>query len=161
MASDRAGGLRSAAAARAVLQRLKCSNDQIDGVTHLIAQHPDPPFLEASEPEIRRWIRRVGSEHLRDLLRLLIALERANPSGEGRKRLVGLYRTVFRALRAGQPLSIADLEISGADLRTLGIPTGRLYGEILRDLLERVTDDPSLNRKETLEKIVRARLSPD
>jgi hypothetical protein len=32
-------------------------------------------------------------------------------------------------------------------------------GEILRDLLERVTDDPSLNTPEALAEIVRARLS--
>jgi hypothetical protein len=32
-------------------------------------------------------------------------------------------------------------------------------GEILRDLLERVTDDPSLNTAEALTEIVRAQLS--
>jgi hypothetical protein len=53
----------------------------------------------------------------------------------------------------------AWLAIDGAELRRLGIPAGPLMGEILRDLLERVTDDPALNDSDTLRGLVRERIS--
>ncbi|HEX2190903.1 MAG TPA: hypothetical protein VHG51_18490, partial [Longimicrobiaceae bacterium] len=68
-----------------------------------------------------------------------------------RARLAAARRT----LREHAPAAIAELAIGGAELRELGIPPGRLYGEVLRDLLERVTEDPSLNDRETLMRMVR------
>ncbi|HEU0053672.1 MAG TPA: hypothetical protein VFQ39_10860, partial [Longimicrobium sp.] len=61
-------------------------------------------------------------------------------------------------LNEGAAVEIGDLAIGGNDLRALGIPAGPLMGEILRDLLERVTDDPSLNTPERLTELVRERI---
>jgi tRNA nucleotidyltransferase (CCA-adding enzyme) len=149
-----------AAAARDLLRRLKCSNAETDAVTHLVAQHADVPAADAPRPEWRRWLRRVGPEHARDLLRLRIASCRARAADPGavsldRARLAAALRT----LHEHAPVSIGDLAIGGAELRALGIPAGPLYGEILRDLLERVTDDPSLNDPETLMELVRQRIA--
>ena len=39
-------------------------------------------------------------------------------------------------------------------MRLLAIPGGKRVGEVLEKLLERVLDDPSLNTRETLERLV-------
>ncbi|MGL6279356.1 MAG: hypothetical protein ACRC50_07360, partial [Gaiella sp.] len=51
---------------------------------------------------------------------------------------------------AGEPHRIADLAVGGDDLVASGIPAGPAVGEVLRGLLARVVDDPTLNRRETL-----------
>lgn len=150
---------RGAAAARSVMRRLKASNADTDTVVHLVAQHAPAPSPEASAPRLRRWARTVGSEHLGDLFRLLLADRRAR-TGVMRcpPDLRRLHRRVHRLIREGAALAVQDLAIGGSDLRGLGIPPGPLYGEILRDLLERVTEEPELNDRERLISIVRERI---
>jgi hypothetical protein len=62
-----------------------------------------------------------------------------------------------RELADAAPLTVGDLAIGGGELRAMGVAPGPLYGRILRDLLERVTDDPSLNTPDALEALVRER----
>lgn len=149
-----------AALAAGVLRRLKASNAEIDRVMHLVAQHADLPAPDAGEAELRRWVRRVGTDYLRDLFRLRIADARVRGASDGSAEdLLRLIHRVRALLREGPPLAIGDLAIGGAELRSLGIPPGPLYGEILRDLLELVTDDPALNRPEVLVDLVRERIT--
>jgi tRNA nucleotidyltransferase/poly(A) polymerase len=150
-----------AATAFQLLRRLKFSNAETDRAVHLVAQHSALPAPDAPEPELRRWLRRVGAGFVRDLLRLCVADVQARGAGDGDPRLralVALRRRVGRMLAAAPALTIGDLAIGGAELRGLGVPAGPAMGEILRDLLERVTDDPSLNTPEALSEIVRAEL---
>lgn len=142
-----------AARARNLLRRIKASNAHTDRVVHLVAQHADLPAADAPDAEVRRWVRRVGTEHYRDLFRLRLADARARRIDAA--PLLVLLRRVRRLLRERPALSLGDLAIGGAELRALGIPPGPLFGEILRDLLERVTDDPALNTRERLVEIVR------
>jgi tRNA nucleotidyltransferase (CCA-adding enzyme) len=148
-----------AAAARNLLRRIKCSNAETDRVVHLVAQHSGVPGADASAPELRRWLRRVGKEFVRDLLRLRIAdcRARAEVSPSLASFTPARVHAIRGAMRERAPLEISDLAIGGAELRALGIPPGPLYGEILRELLERVMDDPSLNERERLLGMVRER----
>lgn len=148
-----------AAIARELLRRLKSSNAEIDRVTHLVAQHAGLPAPSAPAPELRRWVRRVGPDFLNDLFRLRMAGCRARGPRCDPSALRALHRRVRVLLRESPALELGDLAIGGADLRALGIPPGPLFGEILRDLLEQVTDDPTLNRRDRLLDLVRARLS--
>src|SRR5690606_37766785 len=120
-----------AALAAGVLRRLKASNAEIDRVMHLVAQHADLPAPDAGEAELRRWVRRVGTDYLRDLFRLRIADARVRGASDGSAEdLLRLIHRVRALLREGPPLAIGDLAIGGAELRSLGIPPGPLYGEI-------------------------------
>ena len=151
-----------AATAFGLLKRLKFSNADTDRVVHLVAQHSAIPSSDASEPELRRWLRLVGAGFVRDVLRLRVADLQARGAREGDPRLreaAELRRRVGRMLASAPALTIGDLAIGGAELRQLGIPGGPRMGEILRELLERVTDDPSLNTPEALMAIVRDMLS--
>lgn len=148
-----------AAQARDVMRRLKFSNADTDRVVHLVAQHADIPASSAPAPELRRWLRLVGPEHVHDLLRLRIADAKARGRRDLLREVAALRGRIRGVLGGGAPLEIGDLAIGGGELRALGLPPGPLFGEILRDLLERVTDDPSLNTRDGLEEIVRQRIS--
>jgi tRNA nucleotidyltransferase (CCA-adding enzyme) len=150
-----------AALTRDVMRRLKFSNADTDRAVHRVAQHSGLPAPDAPAADVRRWLRRVGPEFVWDLLRLRVADARArgNAAGDALQRIRALRGRVRGLLSAGAALEITDLAIGGAELRALGIPAGPLFGEILRDLLERVTDDPSLNDAATLTEIVRAQIT--
>ncbi|HEX6370262.1 MAG TPA: CCA tRNA nucleotidyltransferase [Longimicrobium sp.] len=150
-----------AALAHRLMKRLKFSNAEIDRAVHLVAQHSGFPAPDTPAPELRRWLRRIGREYVNDLFRLRIADLRARAADDGRLEETNrLWKRVRGELAREAPLEIGDLAISGAELRALGLPPGPLYGEILRGLLERVTDDPSLNDRETLMGMVAQRISP-
>lgn len=148
-----------AAIARELLRRLKASNAESDRVVHLVARHADLPAPDAPAPALRRWARLVGPAFLSALFRLRLADCRARGERCDPGPLLALRRRVRALLRDAPPLTIGDLAIDGADLRALGIPPGPLYGEILRDLLEHVTDDPARNTPDGLISEVRARMS--
>jgi hypothetical protein len=153
-----------AALARGMMTRLKFSNAERDRVLHLVAQHEGLPASDAPAPEVRRWLRRVGREYVHDLLRLALydASGRPRPDDARIRETEALRRRADAEMRAGAALEIGDLAIGGDELRALGISAGPAMGEILRDLLERVTDDPSLNTPDALTEIVRERLDePD
>ncbi|HEX5727772.1 MAG TPA: CCA tRNA nucleotidyltransferase [Longimicrobiaceae bacterium] len=152
-----------AALARELMRRLRCSNAEVDHAVHLVAQHADLPRADAPAPELRRWLRRVGRGYVRDLLRLCAAAARARgEAGRARlEELLALERRVRRELAGNPPLEVGDLAVGGEELRALGIAPGPRYGEILRALLERVTDDPSLNTPERLAPLLRALAAGD
>lgn len=149
-----------AALTHRLMKRLKFSNAEIDRAVHLVAQHSDFPASDAPPPELRRWLRRIGRAYVNDLFRLRIADLRARSADDPRLEETNrLWKRVRTELASRAPLEIGDLAIGGAELRALGIPPGPLYGEILRDLLERVTDDATLNDSETLMGMIAERIS--
>lgn len=137
-----------------VMRRLKASNAEIDRVSRLVRHQPDlfPP--DASDPVVRRWLRHVGPELVNDLFRLRFALWRAEGTG-GPDDLLERWSIVRRVLRSDPPLSTNDLVIGGEELKELGLEPGPLFKEILESLLETVTDEPDLNRREPLLRRVR------
>ncbi len=150
---------RSAAIAMRVMRRLKASNADTDLVTHLVAQHAAVPTPDSPDPEVRRWIRKIGRDHLNDLFHLLEGIASGSRDEVEKERLSRLRDRVDGILAARTPIDIVDLAVDGADLRALGIAPGPVYGEILRDLLERVTDDRLPNHSEALLEAVRERLA--
>jgi tRNA nucleotidyltransferase (CCA-adding enzyme) len=159
----RGSGAAGAALARAALLRLKASNAEIDHAVHLIAHQDAMPASDAQDVDVRRWLRGVGRAHLRDFLRLRIAdaRARARQGGAGEKdetEILSLCRRARRLLREGAVLDVGELAIGGAELRSLGLRPGPRYGEILRTLLDRVTEEPALNTRERLLGLVRGGL---
>jgi hypothetical protein len=54
------------------------------------------------------------------------------------------------SLGRGDPIELADLAVSGEELRRAGIPAGPIYAKILHALLEWVLEDPARNTPEAL-----------
>ncbi|MDR1326139.1 MAG: CCA tRNA nucleotidyltransferase [Treponema sp.] len=141
----------SATLCRALMTRLHYSGAMINDVTHLIGEHMFHYEDIWTNAAVRRFIQRVGVEHLDALYRLRLA----DASGiTGREvpadYLAGLVSRVDAALAQSAALSLKDLALTGHDLMAIGIKPGRLIGIILNELLETVLDDPELNTREKL-----------
>lgn len=142
--------------ARRVLKRLRYGRDFIDSCAALVANHMFLYRPEWTRATVRRFIRRVGEDNLSDLFALHEAdmLSRGNREEVVRTR--ELRDRVETELASEQALKIEDLQIDGGDvMRELGLPEGKRVGEVLRELFERVLDEPELNTRERLIEILR------
>ncbi|MCX7776204.1 MAG: HD domain-containing protein [Rectinemataceae bacterium] len=152
----------SAEMTAAILQRLKYPNHVIDRVCHLIRHHMfnyEPGWTDAA---VRRLIARVGPEHLQDLLTLRIADTIATVGGPSSWPFLDeLQRRAEALLMQKQALSLKDLAIDGDDLAAIGVPRNRSMGVLLKELLDAVLEDPSLNTRDTLLAIAKAKYFHD
>ena len=122
---------------------------------HSLAEEMTVELLAGSPPEVkvRRWLARIGRLYAGAFLRVALArwtalraVGVATPDGAA-------VRSLHRALRRslfGDPIELADLQVTGDDLRHAGIPAGPIYAKILHALLEWVLEDPSRNTREAL-----------
>jgi tRNA nucleotidyltransferase/poly(A) polymerase len=147
----------SARLTRQALRRLKFSRREVARAAHLVQVHMDLPPPDVSDAAIRRWIRRVGEEHLWDLYRLHLADWRGNRKRAERPPapIVDLYHQARRVLKQQTALRVEDLAIDGNDLAAIGLAPGPKLGQTLEWLLEQVVEDPALNTRDTLLEMVR------
>jgi tRNA nucleotidyltransferase (CCA-adding enzyme) len=140
-----------------IARRLKLSTAERERVVGLVRNHMFFYTDDWSPPAVRRFIRKVGQENLPDLFALRAGDVLARGRGEDPEIELGAVRQrVEDALRAEAALKITDLALGGAEvMRILGIGPGPRVGQVLRDLLERVIEDPSQNTAERLEALVR------
>jgi len=138
--------------ANAILRRLKFSNNDREQVVHLIKHHMFHYTDEWTDGAVRRLIRNVGIETLPDLF----DLRRADRIGNGKKRgpsrtLEKLQQRIQKILAEADAISVKDLAINGTDLMdSFKIPPGRVIGDCLTYLLERILDEPEKNTREAL-----------
>jgi len=145
--------------ADAMLDRLRFARTEREAIVLLVREHLFDYRPEWTDAAVRRFVRRVGERRLEDLF----ALRAADAAGtrEGKPDLSNLhaFRTrIARVLADHPPLAIRELAIGGREVMAeLDIPPGPAVGEVLDALIEQVLDDPSLNTKERLLALVRAR----
>lgn len=145
IADETARARESAAIADRFLREYRYSNDERKIVTHLVRQLPVAYSRAWSDADVRRFLQRVGPEHLDDLFGLAETLEQ--PEADW----IAELRARAGAVRGELVLTPKDLAITGDELmRALGSGPGRHLGEIFRILVDRVTEDPTLNRPEAL-----------
>jgi tRNA nucleotidyltransferase (CCA-adding enzyme) len=139
-----------------IAQRLKLPNAERESVRLLVANHMFFYTPEWSDGTVRRFVRKVGVEALPGLL----ALRQADVTGRGfgedpDKETRELRGRIDEVASADAALKVTDLAVDGRDvMQALGRPAGRVVGQVLEALLERVLDDPSLNTKEKLLELV-------
>jgi tRNA nucleotidyltransferase (CCA-adding enzyme) len=136
-----------------ICTRLRFSNDERDRITHLVRNHLFYYDASWTDAAVRRWVRRVGTDRLEDLY----ALNQADVRGKGRSAdddlamLDALRRRVQSVLEKGAALSTKDLAVNGSDLmKELGMPASRALGDLLKELLELVTNEPEKNERSAL-----------
>ncbi len=137
--------------AREILKRLKFDNDTISYVTTMVRFHDERP--EGNERAVRRCMNRVGLAAFPELFELKRADTMAQSLYRREEKLAMIddfERLYTEILQKKQAISVKDLEITGADLLAMGFPQGPDIGRTLKELLEDVLDDPSLNDRETL-----------
>jgi putative nucleotidyltransferase with HDIG domain len=142
----------SAELAVGLLTRLRFSNQLIHKTRHLVLHHMFNYTGQWSDAAVRRFIARVGEEHIPDLL----ALRRADQVGtcgdsSPCAELAAFSRRLEDVLAAARALTLKDLAVDGRDVMdALRLPPGPHIGVLLGELLECVLEDPELNRKESL-----------
>lgn len=142
--------------ARTILKRLKFDNHTIFMVTNLVKYHdqkvlPEPKY-------VRRAIQRMGEDIFPLLYDVKLADLRAQSTYQRKEKeesLEAVYQIYHQILCEKQCVSLKTLAVSGKDLiNYAGMEPGRELGEVLQKLLDMVIEDPSLNERETLLKIV-------
>lgn len=171
--------IKGAEMVREIMKRLKFPNTEIDRTANLVRWHmfyyPSadwrkektiPEHLELGSSDshgwtdagIRRFIQNVGGEDVvDDLMKLRIADATANPKTDFHPRELDALAERISAVRAkDMVLRVEDLDISGHDLmQELNIQPGKELGDILQFLLDKVIEEPLLNKKEELLKLAR------
>lgn len=150
--------------ARKILYRLRFSNYQIEKTTLLVRNHM---FFynvgEVSEAGVRRIVKRVGAENLKDLIDLRIA-DRLG-SGVPKAKPYKLRHLEYLMDKVSRDaISVKMLKIDGNDIiKLLKVKPSPIIGGILNALLAEVLEDPKLNNKKYLEKRSKelAALSPE
>lgn len=139
--------------AEGILRRLRASNQLIQQVTALIAHHMFQVHPHSSEKALRRFLGTVDRQTALDLVKL----RQADLAGMNKDpRQILAYGEAMAArfqeiLEEDSALTLRDLAIDGHGLMEgLQLKPGPLVGQVLHYLLERVWEDPSANRRETL-----------
>jgi tRNA nucleotidyltransferase (CCA-adding enzyme) len=113
-------------------------------------------LLRAGAPadaQVRRWLARVGRMYSGAFLRVALARWTALASKGEPTPDAAAVRSLHRAMRRSlfeDPIELADLQVTGNDLRRAGIAAGPIYAKILHALLERVLEDPARNTPDAL-----------
>ncbi len=142
--------------AATILQRLRYASDFVGACKHLVREHMYRYESSWKPSTVRRFMRRVGDASMEDLLDLREAdCKSRHLSGE-LSALKELRERVSAERRAHTILTIRDLAVDGDDvMHALHAEPGPDVGAHLDALLERVTDDPSLNTRENLLKLLK------
>jgi poly(A) polymerase/tRNA nucleotidyltransferase (CCA-adding enzyme) len=134
-----------------IMKRLKFSNGHIYYVTNLIKNHMFNYTEEWSDSAIRRFIIRVGLDHINDLFDLRIADIRSMGRDVEPEYPKELRNGIKKILLQQNALHVRDLALDGNDvMKILGIGPGPKVGEALDTLLDKVLDNPKLNTKQKL-----------
>ncbi|HCL4455178.1 TPA: CCA tRNA nucleotidyltransferase [Clostridium botulinum] len=136
------------------MRELKYSNKEIENVRELVYWHMNI-CDNTSLKSIKKFIKNITVDRLEYLFKLKVAdISDSVYSYEDYADVFKIKYECERVLNEKQPLIIKDLDINGYDLIKLGVKQGKEIGIILNQLLDKVLENPNLNNKEDLIRIV-------
>ncbi len=140
-----------------IMKRLKFSNEEIVRVTNLVLTHMFHYVDEWTDGAVRRFIRKVGLDNLKDLILLRLADRRGNGQRDGLPvPIIELQKRIDKVIAEDSALTVKDLDIDGyIIMKEFNIKPGPVIGRILNELLEIVLDEPEANNRNDL--LVKAR----
>ena len=144
--------MASARMARKILKRLRIETIGVNptNVVRLIENHMFETKAFFSDKAIRRFINKVGKDHIFMLIDLRLADNRGGKHPQGIKGVEKLRKRIQEELDKKPPFGPADLAIDGHDIMDAGVPEGPMIGAVLSGLVDAVLDDPALNTREQL-----------
>jgi tRNA nucleotidyltransferase (CCA-adding enzyme) len=145
--------------ARSMLTHLRFSNEIVQTAERLVRGHMYVADPDLSDPAIRRFIRRIGVQHLDRQF----ALRAADIAGSGLPKRDDsnerFQARIYAELARKPPFTVKDLRIDGSaviammvkmGLAPLGFRGDERVGNALQYLFEQVTDRPERNEPDTL-----------
>lgn len=141
--------------ARQIADRLRLSKKDRDRIVTLIRWHMFTVDEHITDSAIRRFIRRVGVENVKDMMDLRIG----DRLGGGTQTAESWRLKKFKERMVSElnpPFSINDLKVSGTDvMEILQIKPGPKVGKVLQKLFEEVDENLELNDREYLLKHIK------
>ena len=134
-----------------ICERLRFSKKERQKVVTLIRWHMFSVDEHITDSAVRRFIRRIGVENVKDMMDLRIGDRLGGGTQTAESWRLKLFKQRVEEQLAPAPFSVNDLAIDGNDImKELNIPPSRKIGELLRKLFEEVDEDLSKNTKEYL-----------
>lgn len=100
---------------------------------------------------VKKMLNRFGEEDIYRYLEVVEADRRTHNKEICNLEDLEQIKSILKKIQENKPpLSMKDLKISGKDLLKVGTPKGKIIGEILDYLMEKVLEDESLNNYDTL-----------
>ncbi|MGH7203717.1 MAG: CCA tRNA nucleotidyltransferase [Candidatus Levyibacteriota bacterium] len=138
-----------------ICERLRFSKKDREKVTKLIRWHMFTVDEHITDSAIRRFIRRIGVENVKDMMDLRVGDRLGGGTQTAESWRLKLFKKRVEEQLAPAPFSISDLAIDGNDImKELDIKPGRQIGELLQKLFEEVDEDLEKNNKNYLLKRV-------
>ena len=136
-----------------ICNRLRFSKKDRQKVVTLIRWHMFTVDEHITDSAVRRFIRRIGVENVKDMIDVRIGdrLGSGIPDERAESWRLKKFKERIEEQLAPAPFSINDLAINGNDImKELGIRPGPVVGKLLQQLFEEVDEDLSLNTREYL-----------
>ncbi len=134
---------------RNIAERLKFSKKDRDKLVTLVRWHQFTVDEKQTDSALRRFIRRVGQDNLKDMLDLRTGDRLGGGARETSWRLEEFKKRLVEVQK--QPFTVADLKVDGHDvMEILNIPPGPKVGQILNILFDEVTEKGQPNERESL-----------
>ncbi len=125
------------------LKKLKFSKAVATLVLSLVNHSQITPSTIERAADVRRFVSHVGEDVVAELLDLMAARELSD--------VETLSSAVASERASGCPFTVADLAIGGSEvMKALGSRGGPRVGAILKELLDRVLEEPRLNERNEL-----------
>ncbi|MCR2013779.1 HD domain-containing protein, partial [Bacillus cereus] len=148
--------IESSVMTKKILSKLRFDNSTINIVCKLIEHHLvlNVNYLP-SKPEVKKLLNIIGNENIA----LLFDLQRADINSLDNPKIFlakvdYIANLVSEIIDNNEPLKIKDLNISGEILiKSFNLKPGKLIGDTLNFLLNKVLENPDLNTKESLLKL--------
>jgi tRNA nucleotidyltransferase (CCA-adding enzyme) len=143
---------KSAELAEVGLHRLKCDNRTLDTVKKLVLFHDHKVPLD--KKSMKRFLTKVSFEEAM----LILKVKKGDMSSHAPEYKLSLadeekYISLLEEIQAeGECISLKSLDVNGDDLIEMGIPQGKVMGDILKALLSLVISEELPNEKEVLSK---------
>lgn len=139
-----------------ILSRLKFPRKISEKIIKLVRYHLFYYNVgEVNDASVRRLVRRVGPEHMDDLIKVRMAERVGSGVPKAEPYKLRHFRFMIEKVQR-DPISVAQLKVNGEDvMKIAGIVPGPKVGQILHILLDYILDDPSLNNKKWLEEKIK------
>jgi tRNA nucleotidyltransferase/poly(A) polymerase len=134
-----------------ICDRLKFSRKEREKIVTLIRWHMFSVNENQTDAAIRRFIRKIGVENVKDMMDLRVGDRLGGGTQTAESWRLKLFKEKIEQQLKPAPFSINDMVIDGNDImESLQIKPGPRVGEILQKLFEEVDEDLSKNNKEYL-----------
>lgn len=134
-----------------IAERLRFSKKEKEKIAKLIRWHMFTVDEHITDSAVRRFIRRIGVENVKDMMDLRVGDRLGGGTQTAESWRLKLFKKRVEEQLAPEPFSIKDLAINGNDvMKELNLKPSRKIGEILQKLFEEVDEDLEKNNKEYL-----------